>query len=70
MSKKKKKKNDRFLNDGFLQFPLSVFVKMFPDVAEMLPPLVDFSDSNYVVRVDPANGRVEIGYVTDAWLID
>lgn len=65
MSKKKKKKND-----GFLQFPLPVFVKMFPEVAEMLPPLFDFSDSNYVVRVDPANGRVEIGYATDAWLID
>jgi hypothetical protein len=62
MSKKK--------NDGFLQFPLPVFVKMFPEFAEMLPPLFDFSDSNYVVRVDPANGRVEIGHATDAWLID
>lgn len=70
MSKKKKKKNDGFLNDGFLQFSLPVFVKMFPDIAEMLPPLFDFSDSNYVVRVDPANGRVEIGYASDAWLID
>lgn len=62
MSKKK--------NDGFLQFPLPVFVKMFPEIIEMLPPLFDFSDSNYVVRVDPANGDVEIGHVTDAWLID
>ena len=61
MSKKK--------NDGFLQFPLPVFVKMFPEFAEMLPPLFDFSDSNYVVRVDPANGRVEIGHARERRLI-
>lgn len=55
---------------AYLQFPLPVFVKMFPEFAKMLPPLFDFSDSNYIVRVDFANGRVEIGYTEDAWLID
>lgn len=62
MSKKK--------TSAYLQFPLPVFVKMFPEFAKMLPPLFDFSDGNYIVRVDPANGRVEIGYTEDAWLID
>lgn len=55
---------------AYLQFPLPVFVKMFPEFAKMFPPLFDFSDSNYIVRVDPANGLVEIGYTEDAWLID
>ena len=55
---------------AYLQFPLPVFVKIFPEFAKMLPPLFDFQDSRYIVRVDPANGRVEIGYTEDAWLID
>lgn len=55
---------------AYLQFPLPVFVKMFPEFAKMLPPLFDFSYSNYIVRVDPANGLVEIGCTEDAWLID
>ena len=62
MSKKKE--------SAYLQFPLPVFVKLFPQFAELLPPVFDFSDSNYIVRLDPANGRVEIGYTEDAWLID
>ncbi len=62
MSKKK--------DAAYLQFPLPVFVKLFPQFAELLPPVFDFSDSNYIVRLDPANGRVEIGYTEDAWLID
>jgi len=55
---------------AYLQFPLPVFVKLFPDIAKMLPPVFDLSDSEYIVRIDPANGRVEIGYTEDAWLID
>lgn len=55
---------------AYLQFPLPVFVKLFPQFAELLPPFFDFSDSNYIVRLDPANGRVEIGYTEDVWLID
>lgn len=62
MSKKKE--------SAYLQFPLPVFVKLFPQFAELLPPVFDFSDSNYIVRLDPANGRVEIGYTEDTWLID
>ena len=55
---------------AYLQFPMPVFVKLFPQFAELLPPVFDFSDSNYIVRLDPANGRVEIGYTEDVWLID
>lgn len=54
---------------AYLQFSLPAFVKMFPDVTKMLPPLLDFSDSNYIVRFVPENGRVEIGYIDDAWSI-
>lgn len=62
MSKKK--------SAAYLQFPLPVFVKLFPDFAKLLPPVFDFTDEKYIVRIDPANGRVEIGYTEDAWLID
>lgn len=57
-------------NSVYLQFPLPVFVEMFPDIANMLPPIFDFTDSNYIVRFDPYKGRVEIGYTEDAWIIE
>lgn len=64
MSKKK--------NSLYLQLPLSVFVEKFPEIANDLKfsNLFDLSDSNYIVRIDPINFRIEIGYTEDAWLID
>lgn len=62
MSKKK--------NTVYLQFPLPVFVEIFPDIANKLPPIFDFTDSNYIVRFDPVKCRVEIGYTDDAWIIE
>ena len=64
MSKKK--------NAVYLQLPLPVFVEKFPEIANDLnfSNLFDLSDSNYIVRIDPINFRIEIGYTEDAWLID
>lgn len=61
MSKKK--------TDDYLQLPLPEFIKLVPEFIKMLPPMIDISDSRYIVRVDSEN-RVEIGYNEDAWLID
>lgn len=61
MSKKK--------TDDYLQLPLPEFIKLVPEFIKMLSPMIDISDSRYIVRVDSEN-RVEIGYNEDAWLID
>ena len=59
-------------NVVYLQMPLPVFVEKFPDIANniQISNLFDISDSNYIVRLDPINFRIEIGYTEDAWLID
>ena len=59
-------------NVVYMQMPLSVFVEKFPAIANNLQisNLFDISDSNYIVRLDPINFRIEIGYTEDAWLID
>lgn len=59
-------------NSVYLQLPLPVFVKKFLEIANDLKfsNLFDLSDSNYIVRLDPINFRIEIGYTEDAWLID
>lgn len=59
-------------NVVYLQMPLPLFVEKFPDIANDLKfsNLFDLSDSNYIVRLDPINFRIEIGYTEDAWLID
>ena len=59
-------------NVVYIQMPLSVFVEKFPDISNniQISNLFDISDSNYIVRLDPINFRIEIGYTEDAWLID
>lgn len=59
-------------NTVYLQLPLPVFVEKFPEIANDLKfsNLFDLSDSNYIVRLDPINYRIEIGYIEDAWIID
>lgn len=59
-------------NTVYLQLPLPVFVEKFPEIANDLKfsNLFDLSDSNYIVRLDPINFRIEIGYTEDAWIID
>lgn len=59
-------------NAVYLQLPLPVFIEKFPEIANdlKLSNLFDLSDSNYIVRLDPINFRIEIGYTEDAWIID
>lgn len=59
-------------NVVYLQLPLPLFVEKFPEIANELQfsNLFDLTDSNYIVRLDPINFRIEIGYTEDAWLID
>ena len=59
-------------NTVYLQLPLPVFVEKFPEIANDLKfsNLFDLSDSNYIVRLDPINFRIEIGYTEDEWIID
>lgn len=50
----------------FIQCNLQEFKKLFKDVYKLLPKDVRGSnDDNYIVRYDPLNGRLEIGYPTD-----
>lgn len=48
---------------------LKEFVKKYPGLAKMLPENIDMSDTNYIVKLDMRNGRAEIGYKEDKWLI-
>ena len=59
-------------NAVYLQLPLPLFVEKFPEIANDLnfSTVFDLSDSNYIVRLDTINFRIEIGYTEDAWIID
>lgn len=58
-------------NNGisFIQLPLPVFVKLYPDIVSKLPPGLDLSDKNYIVRWRPGYCSIEFGYPEDDWLI-
>ena len=64
MSKNKKTGND------YIQMPLSVFIKAFPEIVWTLPPFIaDMAkfDKNYIVRIK--DGTFEFGYPGDKWRI-
>lgn len=54
---------------SFYQMPLSEFLRQCPDFVFHLPKDFDFSDSNYVVRIDLNSHTVEVGYIEDKWFI-
>lgn len=55
----------------FIKMPLLAFRKMFPEVAQMLPPvLLLTNDEQYVVKFYPERGALEVGYEEDNWLLD
>ena len=63
MNDKNKKKVD------FIQMPLSMFRKMFPELAAKFPlEIQQTNDSNYIVKMYPDKGAVEVGYPEDVWL--
>lgn len=51
------------------ELQLNEFVKKYPNLAKMLPRDIDMSDANYIVKLDMKNGRAEIGYREDKWLM-
>lgn len=62
---KNKKRND------YIEMPLATFYRQCPDLAEELPPELRHLavDDNYIIRIDAANCKLEIGYREDDWLI-
>lgn len=44
----------------YLEFPLPVFVKLFPIQAKMLQPLLGLLDSTYIVRYYISSGRISV----------
>lgn len=52
----------------YIELPLKVFMRKFPELAQMIPPVFDVNDDNYIVRMK--EGRIEIGYTSDAWLTE
>lgn len=49
----------------WVQLTLPEFLEQYPALACQLPPVLDFSDSDYRVRVDVLRGVVEVGYEGD-----
>nr|DAX11333.1 MAG TPA: hypothetical protein [Inoviridae sp.] len=50
----------------FIQCTLDEFKKYFKNVYKFIPKDVrDSNDDNYIVRYDPNNGCLELGYPTD-----
>ena len=55
----------------FIQMSLSVFRTMFPELAAQFPPFIQHTtDSNYIVKMYPDKGAIEVGYPEDVWLND
>lgn len=55
----------------FIQMPLSVFRTMFPDLAAKFPPVIQSTnDTNYIVKMYPDKGAIEVGYPEDLWYND
>lgn len=53
---------------SYIQLPLSTFLQLHPEYLEFFPLRV-FHDPQYVVRVQPASGTVEVGFPGDRWTI-
>lgn len=51
----------------FIEMPLQQFIQQFPSFS--LPPGIDKTDKNYIVRISPALGLLEFGYESDEWKI-
>lgn len=53
---------------NYIQLPLSTFLQLHPQYIQMFP-LRYFHDPNYVVRLHPASGTLEVGFPGDNWTI-
>ena len=55
----------------YIEMPLATFLEQCPDLADDLPAEIRALavDDNYIIRLDAAQGKLEIGYQEDDWLI-
>lgn len=55
----------------YIEMPLATFLVQFPELAAELPREVRALavDDKYIIRLDAANCKLEIGYQEDDWLI-
>lgn len=53
---------------NYIQLPLSTFLQLHPQYIEFFP-LRYFHDPNYVVRLQPSSGTLEVGFPSDDWEI-
>lgn len=53
------------------EWPLLLFARFYPDYINFYAPYLDFTDPDYIVRVeyfpDGTINELEIGYATDEW---
>ena len=52
----------------YIQLPLATFLRLHPEFLEMFPLRI-FHDDRYVVRLQPDSGRLEVGFLSDNWVI-
>lgn len=53
---------------NYIQLPLSIFLQLHPEFVQMFPMRI-FHDERYVVRLQPDNGLMEVGFLEDNWKI-
>lgn len=51
----------------YIELPLKIFLKRYPNFIFLLPPFIDLEDDNYIVRFK--NGIIELGYSSDDWTL-
>ena len=54
---------------NYIQLPLATFLQLHPEYLQLFPLRI-FHDPRYVVRLDPASGRMEVGFPEDSWHIE
>lgn len=51
----------------YIELPLKIFLKRYPNFIFLLPSFIDLEDDNYIVRFK--NGIIEFGYTSDDWTL-
>ncbi len=66
-----KNMNNKIRRKDYIEMPLSTFLSQFPELAADLPLDVRrlALDDHYIIRLDAAHCKLEIGYQEDDWLI-
>lgn len=54
---------------NYIQMPLAMFLQLHPEYLELFPLRI-FHDERYVVRLQPDEGLMEVGFPEDHWNIN